>query len=83
MAIISGGVILAILLGYLLVILYKHAKTIPMEDFLKEVLITIVLISIIVFIISMWLLYPDVVEGLFGIVAIFLFFGLFMFGMLN
>lgn len=73
-AIASGSIIGVILLGTALVILYKHAKEIPIVDFLKEVIITVLITSVIVFIISMWVLFTAVMNAVgTGVLIVILF----------
>ena len=72
-AIISGSIIGVILLVQSLFMLYRHAKSIPIIEFFKEVVITIFIISAIVFGISMWIIFTDIVGGIVATVVVVVF----------
>lgn len=74
LAIISGIILGTCLTIKVIIALYRHIKSAPFTDFLKEVMVTILLISTIVFIISMWIIFTDVVNWIcIGIVLIVFF----------
>ena len=64
LAIISGSTIAVILIGYFLYVFYKHARAITIKRLLTEVLITVLTVSVIVFIVAMWVLFTDLANAI-------------------